>query len=520
MRHSLAGRKQVWNARVNEAPWFGMSFFKATDKSPSANSSDEKLTRLPPPVSANTRRGRRASEMSVSSYHRRGIGAPVFFAPARTESTTPNGAGGDRPRLFGTWGASKSPLANSSDEKPTRKPPVSDTTKRSWRASEVSVSSNHRRGLRTPIAFAQTRGRNATPNNASDIIGVFGGWGRDRESEAIGLRRNESHTSGSSGETGESEDTDEIGGRGRPPVTNANIGAYPLAHSRTRSEPIVAKASAGHAAYTAYTAAPISVPSKALDPISRRPSVNARQTSAPIVSSKPSPTIVPSKPGPSPAKLSTATLPAPPVPSKSSPISTSSSAPPPQPSPTTKPAQIRKVSISAQPPVMISPPPSISPAPLNRSGSEKSSPSRPSPVISRNSSTSSRAAPGQAGPTAPPYVRPSLARQPTTTNMPAVYIPSTASSVVADSGREGRSSPYYYAAAGSSVTRPPVSGSGATARRMAAVTATGRSTSGQSRSRERGGGGGSGVGRTAYTNSGPVPRQGRSRDRGADAGWV
>lgn len=85
MRHHLAGRKQgsfacytrgssiwlkhfslalVWNARVNEAPWF---------RSPKP-SSDDRLTRLPPPISARTR-------------HRRNFSSPVAFFTRKHKDT-------------------------------------------------------------------------------------------------------------------------------------------------------------------------------------------------------------------------------------------------------------------------------------------------------------------------------------------------------------------------------------------------------------------------------------------------
>lgn len=80
MRHSLAGRKQgkltrtfracspylreiislsVWNARVNEAPWFAPR--AAANTSP-----DDKFTRLPPPISSRPK-------------HSRGFSTPVAF---------------------------------------------------------------------------------------------------------------------------------------------------------------------------------------------------------------------------------------------------------------------------------------------------------------------------------------------------------------------------------------------------------------------------------------------------------
>jgi len=76
MRHHAAGRKQVWNARVNEAQWFSPT--KAASPS-----SEEKFTRLPPPVSASSRR---------KNGHRHNLSAPVAAAvvpePTRNISTS------------------------------------------------------------------------------------------------------------------------------------------------------------------------------------------------------------------------------------------------------------------------------------------------------------------------------------------------------------------------------------------------------------------------------------------------
>ncbi|KAF8306465.1 hypothetical protein DL93DRAFT_2088583 [Clavulina sp. PMI_390] len=76
MRHHLAGRKQVWNARVNEAVWF-------QPRKSAKDSSQERFTRLPPPISARPK-------------HRRGFSSPVSYF---TRKNPDEGAGASRPGL-------------------------------------------------------------------------------------------------------------------------------------------------------------------------------------------------------------------------------------------------------------------------------------------------------------------------------------------------------------------------------------------------------------------------------------
>ncbi|KAF8341380.1 uncharacterized protein EI90DRAFT_1729594 [Cantharellus anzutake] len=133
MRHSYAGRKQVWNARVNEAQWF----------LPRKSSSDEKFTRLPAPVSSFSRRrqshwrnqstpetvtpsasasiSRNASNSSSSPLtHTRSRSAPaaaiVAAAAVPTRKTSTNPAKG-------------SPPAPPSPPTPTTKPSARGTTR-------------------------------------------------------------------------------------------------------------------------------------------------------------------------------------------------------------------------------------------------------------------------------------------------------------------------------------------------------------------------------------------------------